>query len=226
MTGIRAACSRVAAATVALGLAVLAVGSPPPASAAVPQPSLTVTGGGRHFTLQAGKPVHWTVGVTTRSVQLSSLVVRATATGPLVATGGSSLTLSLAGCTAPWDGQTCRAPVQPLIPATPLRDIDGAVHPLLADGTIPAEASLLATVELDPAASPPGGGQSAVITLMVSAAGITPSAGPEPPTGNGEGPLATTGTGITVSALLGAVAVVAGIVLSGLARRSRAKATP
>lgn len=191
-----------------------------PSSAAAPQPSLTVIGGGRHFFLQPGVPVHWTVGVTTHAVQLSSLVVRATATGPLARAG--TVTLSLAGCTVPWDGQTCGAPLRPLIPVTPLNEVEGSAHPLGADRTIPAQASLLATVELDPAGQTIGRGQSAVVTIGVSAAGIAPPAGAQP-TGSNGGPLATTGVGIAVSVLLGVLAVATGIALSGLARRHRTR---
>lgn len=139
--------------------------------------------------------------------------------------------ISLASCTAPWQGASCRATEHQILTTTPLPVLADATDSgsVVDTSTIPARTYLLASV-LQPSRSPVTTSQSAEITITISATGDDPPA-TEHPANTALAPppdsqLAYTGTRIGLATLLAAASVTLGVSLAASARRAHRREQP
>lgn len=209
------------AAGAALGAVILLGGlvlsHPVPAQAALDAPdgpAIVLAGDppGAVHVLTPGVAALWNVGVTVRRMPVSSLLALVAAQGGFASDSVAvPATIELLGCFEPWAGDTCPRGERLILPRTSAPQLTDEWMPL-TDERRPIPARVWVQVRLVLAADAPSTTSGELdVRLTVDATG-----GDDTPAS-----VADTGSSAVGPAMLALSAVVAGLVVSGIARRRR-----
>ncbi|WP_245599694.1 signal peptidase I [Nakamurella lactea] len=162
--------------------------------------------------LQPGQPVRWQVGVSSDPPEPGRIDLTVMVSGPLASTPGG-LQLSVSSCAERWRAGHCPTSMSPVLPAAPAAGYLGAAKPA---GSMPAGEQRWLQVEAWLPADA-AGTKAGTARVRIAATGFGDTVVSAP--GGGELPNTGLGGGVRAALLAGALGLIVGLSLLGVAQR-------